>query len=619
MCGIAGLFRAAGLAAGPLPELLRRLAHRGPDGQGERVFSDPSGRPYAAIGARRLAIVDPSGGEQPMSDHEQRYWIVLNGEIYNHHQIRKEMASNDYPYRTVSDTEVVASLLSMLPTDRALSRMDGMFALAIVDTVERRLTLVRDRVGVKPLYWAKTEDGGLAFASELGALRAVPGLRWRPNREALQASLLFEYIPTPLTPWMDVFKLEPGTLLEVDEAGVRTRRWWTPPVPVSGDGGNLERWARSVYGAVQVAVMHRMLADVEVGYLLSGGLDSSFVTALAAARSRGPVKSFAIAVDAPGLDEGGAARAAAAGIGTEHREARLVASDLPRLLGEIRQHMDEPIADSSLVPTLRLMELVSESGLRCVMSGDGADEAFAGYPTCRAHQLAPLATPASGLLRRLTRHLPTRSEGVTADYMARRFTLGLGLPWARRHQIWMGAWLPEELDIGDESAVWAQVDAHALAAEHADPASRALYLDSRLYMSDGVLVKMDRASMAHGIEVRSPFLDRSVVELAASIPIGHKLHGRDTKHVLRVAAKGTVPDDVLRRAKHGFGAPVGPWLRGPNKDLLNGVEDTLSDLIPPAQWRRVVAEHMAGQEDHRRRLWSAVILANWRVGPWGGA
>ena len=619
MCGIAGLFRAEGLDAGPLPEMLARLAHRGPDGQGERVLRDPSGRAYAAIGARRLAIVDPAGGEQPMADHEQRFWIVLNGEIYNHHQIHREMASNDYPYRSSSDTEVVASLLSMLSVDRALSRLDGMFALAIVDTHERRLTLVRDRLGVKPLYWARAEHGGLAFASELKALRAVPGLRWRPNREALQSSLLFEYIPTPETPWRDVHKLEPGTLLEVDAAGVRTRRWWTPPVPVGGDGGNLERWAKSVYGAVQVAVMHRMQADVEVGYLLSGGLDSSFVTALAAARSRRPVKSFAVAVDAPGFDEGGAARAAAAAIGTEHREARLEAADLPRLLAHLRETLDEPLADSSLIPTTRLMELVRESGLRAVMSGDGADEAFAGYPTCRAHQLAPFATPAAGLIQRLGRRLPTRTDGVTADYMVRRFSLGLGLPWARRHQVWMGAWLPEELGVEADSPVWAPVDAHAAAAEGADPASRALYLDSRLYLSDGVLVKMDRASMAHGVEVRSPFLDRSVVELAASIPIGHKLAGRDTKRVLRLAATGTVPDDVLKRAKHGFGAPVGPWLRGPARGLLSGVEDAVADLIPPERWRRVVAEHMAGQEDHRRRLWSAVILANWREGPWGTA
>lgn len=617
MCGIAGLYRADGLEAGPLPGMLGRLAHRGPDGQGERIFTDPSGRPWAAIGTRRLAIVDPHGGEQPMSDHEERFWIVVNGEIYNHHQIRKEMASNDYPYRSSSDTEVVASLLSMLPTDRALSRMDGMFAMAIVDTVERRLTLVRDRVGVKPLYWARTEDGGLAFASELKALRGVPGLRWRPRIEALQASLLFEYIPTPWTPWMDIHKLEPGTLLEIDAGGVRQRRWWTPPVPVAGEGGNLGRWAGSVYGALQVAVMHRMMADVEVGYLLSGGLDSSFVTALAQARSRGPVRSFAVAVDAPGFDEGPAARAAAAAIGTQHREARLVASDLPRLLGTIRQHMDEPLADSSLVPTLRLMELVAESGLRCVMSGDGADEGFAGYPTCRAHQLAPVASPAAGLLQRITGRLPSKSEGVTADYMARRFSLGLGLPWARRHQVWMGAWLPDELGLGPDAPVWGPVDAHAAAAEDADPASRALYLDSRLYMSDGVLVKMDRASMAHGIEVRSPFLDRSMVELAASIPIGHKLKGRDTKHVLRIAATGTVPESVLRRPKQGFGAPVGPWLRGPCKGLLEGVGDRLSDLIPTEHWRRVVEEHSSEKQDHRRRLWSAIILANWREGPWG--
>ncbi len=616
MCGIVGAFRADGLDPGPLQGMIDVLHHRGPDGEGLRTFSRPGGRPYAALGMRRLAIVDPAGGDQPMSDPTGRLWLVFNGEIYNHNPLRKEMESNGLPFRTRSDTEVALGLLAEIPVERALSRMDGMFAMAMVDTEQRRLTLMRDRLGVKPLYWARATDGTILFASELRALRRHPALGFREDRRSLQSLLLWEYIPTPWTAWEGIHKLEPGTWLEVDEQGLRQGRWWTPPVPEGGEGGNLDRWARSVYGAVQVATFQRMSADVPVGYLLSGGLDSSFVTAIAQKRSKDPVQSFSIAVDAPGFDESAAARAVAASLGTLHREARLSHTDLPRILDAIGAHMDEPLADSSLVPTWRLMELVQEAGLKAVISGDGGDEAFGGYPTLRAHQLAPLLEPAGGLMRGLASRLPVSLEGVSRDYMAKRLALGLGLPWARRHQLWMGAWLPDELGVGAQDPIWSVVDAHAAAAAEADPASRAMYLDARMYLSDGVLVKVDRASMAHGIEVRSPYLDRGVFELAASVPLAHKLSARESKIVLRRAAASVLPPETLARKKQGFGAPVGPWLRGPCAHLLAGVEDTLADLVPPATWRQIVREHQEGSADHRRRLWSGIILARWRRGPW---
>lgn len=262
------------------------------------------------------------------------------------------------------------------------------------------------------------------------------------------------------------------------------------------------------------------------------------------------------------------------------------------------------------------MELVAESGLCAVLSGDGGDEAFAGYPTLLAHQLAPLASRLGGALDGLVSRLPVSQEGVSRDYMAKRFMQGLGLPWARRHQVWMGAWLPEELGVGPEDPVWSVVDAHAAAAEAADPQSRALYLDARMYLSDGVLVKVDRASMALGVEVRSPLLDRGVVELAASVPLAHKWSPRESKIVLRRAAAGLLPEETLHRKKQGFGAPVGPWLRGPCQGLLASVEDAIGDLVSPELWRRVVREHLDGVADHRRRLWSGIMLARWRWSRW---
>lgn len=611
MCGIAGLYRLGGVADPKRAQaMVRSLAHRGPDDEAMERWGQP---PWVVLGARRLALVDPAGGQQPGRDATGRIRVFLNGEIYNHSALRAELRSNDVPIRTASDTEVVAHLVALQGIPSALSRLQGMFSLAILDVEAQQLTLVRDRMGVKPLYWRTLADGTLAWASELRALHGLGALQRRT--EALQAFLLQEMIPTPWTPWQGVFKLEPGCFLQIDRQGMRQSRWWTPPVPRGPAPADLDRWASSLHGALQVAVKQRLQADYEVGLLLSGGLDSSAITALAQAQSDRPLRSFSISVDAPGFDEGPEARRVAASLGTQHQEARLGAEDLPRLLDAITEHMDEPLADSSLIATWRLMELVREAGLRCVLSGDGADESFAGYPTTLAHGLADLAAPFAGLLGPLTRRLPTRWEGVTPDYMARRFVDGLSHPWARRHAIWMGAWLPEEL--GAAEAVWEQVDAHAQAAAGADPVSRCLYLDQRLYLADGVLVKMDRASMAHGIEVRSPFLDHSIVTLAADMPVQMKLLGRQRKRVLKRAMAGMLPTETLQRRKQGFGTPIGPWLRGPAKGLLRDLPEQVDDLIPGDRLRAVIAEHAAGVADHRRRLWSALILARWRRGPWG--
>ena len=611
MCGIAGLFRRGGV---PEPQrirpLVRLLAHRGPDDEVVETWGVP---PWVALGARRLSMVDPKGGHQPGRDPSGRVRVFFNGEVYNHVALRAELVASGATLRSHSDTEVLAHLIAIQGIEAALARIHGMFAMAVVDVAAQTITLVRDRMGVKPLYWRALADGTIAWASELRALHALGGLRTR--KEALQAFLLMEMIPTPWTPWEGIFKLEPGTLLELGAGPPQARRWWTPPIPRGPAPADLDRWATSLHGALQVSVKQRLSADVEVGVLLSGGLDSAAVTALAQAQRDRPLRSFSISVDAPGFDEGPEARRVAAALGTQHQEARLGAEDLPGLLHAITEHMDEPLADSSLVATWRLMQLVREAGLRCVLSGDGADESFAGYPTTLAHQVADLAAPFAGLLGPLTRRLPTRWEGVTPDYMARRFVDGLALPWARRHMVWMGAWLPDELRLPE--AAWGLVDAHAAAVSGADPVSRSLYLDQRLYLSDGVLVKVDRASMAHGIEVRSPFLDHAIVQLAADMPVHMKLLGRSRKRVLKRAMAGILPPETLARRKQGFGTPIGPWLRGPNKSLLTHLPEALDDLIPGEQLSAVIDEHLRGVADHRRRLWSALILAGWRRGPWG--
>lgn len=623
MCGIAGLYRAEGVDPTPLAGMVRSLAARGPDD--ERLSTvGPAERPYAALGARRLAIVDLERGTQPIDDGSGRFLVSMNGEIFNHRSMHKQLEAQGHRFVSTGDIEVLANLFASNPRapERCLERLHGMFAVAMVDRQERSLLLARDRMGEKPLYWTVLADGTLAWGSELKALRALPGLSWREDRRALQSFLLFEYIPAPWTAWEGVFKLEAGTLLKADASGIRVERWWTPPVPQPGSEGSMSRWAQSLRNGLQLATVQRLDADVEVGCLLSGGLDSSTVAALAQARNRQPLRTFSLSVDAPGFDEGAAARLVSAHLGTEHRSARLTAGELGPILDRVVAQMDEPLADSSLIATWRLMELVAEAGLKAVLSGDGADESFAGYPTCLAHKLAGpgrlLRGPLEVLLGSKRASKGGASQGgISRDYMARRFVQGLDQPWARRHQIWMGAWLPEEIDAGP--GVWELVDRWAGLVEGSDAVGRALYLDQRLYLAEGVLTKVDRASMAHGVEVRCPFLDHGVVELAADMSSGMKLRGRVGKAVLREVARPLLPAETLARSKQGFGTPVGPWLKGPAAGLLDGLGEGLEDLIPASTLSRCIEEHRQGRADHRRRLWSALVLKRWREGRWGSA
>jgi len=612
MCAIVGVFRLGGVNTKPVPHMARALAHRGPDEHSIRRYGGKE--PYAALGVERLAIVDRQSGKQPASDHTGRWRVALNGEIYNHERLRRELKANGVTFQSGSDTEVLAALISVNGLERALALCHGMFALAVLDTVERRLFLVRDRMGVKPLHWTQTRDGTVAFASEIKAFHQHPNIELEINSEAVYAFLVSEYIPTPHTIWKGIHKVEPGTWLEVNQSGLHHHQWWKPPVGQSGSPGSFERWATSLHGSLQVATSNRMEADVPIAYLLSGGIDSAAVCALASQRSTTPIHTFSMRVSGPGFDEGDAASETANAIGSHHHVASLDVQDLEDLMGHITEVMDEPLADSSLVATWKLMKTISDAGFKCAISGDGADEILGGYPTYFAHRLALPAGPAKGLLNRVVSRLPVNMSGVSQDYMAKRFVDGLGHPWQRRHQIWMGAWLPEEIQAPD--TIWQRFDQCGSLAGN-DPISRAMYLDQRTYLSDGVLVKVDRAAGAHGIEIRSPFMDHSLVELCAQMGSGHHIRGAQTKRVLRKAMSDELAPSITSRQKKGFGSPVGPWLKGSASHLLEGLPEAMSTWIPPDTMKLYIDQHRNGEADHRRRLWSALIFSLWARGPHG--
>jgi asparagine synthase (glutamine-hydrolysing) len=613
MCGIAGIFRYTGPPnLGPLAAMSRAQAARGPDESGEARFDQ------GGFAVQRLAITDPGGGQQPMWDPSGRICVAMNGQIYNHRSLRAELVALGFPLRTTCDTEVVAALIASRGLALALERLDGMFALAAYDRETGALWLARDRMGERPLHYAQLADGTFCFSSELKGLLAHPGVGRTVDSGSVARYLLFEYVPSPRTIYEGVCRLEPGQLLRVDAEGVQKRVYWERPMPVSGTGtpGDLRRWAKSASSSFQTAVFQAVDADVPPAYVLSGGLDSSAVATIAARRPKSKIHAFTVRFSEPSFDEFTPAAAVAAGIGAEHTAVDLPASDLPGLLDTLQAKIDEPLGDSSLVASWRLYEAVRSAGYKVVLSGDGGDELFGGYPTYSAHLLVGLARPVAGLLARATSLLPTSLGNVSFDYKAKRFVAGLDFAHARRHQIWLGAFLPDEIgDLYDEG-VWSEVDAVAEGLS-GDAVARAMALDQRLYLGDGVLTKVDRAAQGQGVEVRSPFLNHRFVELAAQIPTGLKVGPRKTKVVWRKSVEDLLPPAVMKRPKKGFGTPLGLWLKGPCTHLLDGLPDAVAPWLKPDAVAGWIAAHRSGEADNRRRLWTLLMLARWLDGPWG--
>jgi asparagine synthase (glutamine-hydrolysing) len=615
MCGIAGIAR---LGLDPDLEPLDRMrdaqAHRGPDeARSKRLGA-------CGLATVRLAIVDPAGGSQPLCDASGRYWVAMNGEIYNHALLRSLARARGLRFRSSCDTEVVAELVAELGVRAALERFEGMFGLAIWDSLERVLWVARDRMGEKPLHYTTLDDGTFLFSSELKGILSHPSVPREVDPQALGAYLLFEFVPTPRCLYRGIRRLEPGCLLRLSEDGLAHERFWEQPRPVAeGWGaGDSEAWAARLAEAFEASIATRREADVPVGVVLSGGLDSTAVLALADRGRAERSHTFTVTMpEQPSFDEAAPARLLAEHYRTRHQEIPLRASDLPTVLDWIEQGLDEPLGDSSLVGTWWLYRHVHQAGFKAVLSGDGGDELLGGYPTYLAHRWARCARPMRGLLEQGAALLPVSYDNVSLDYKLRRMGAGLGWPPARRNQIWLGAFLPEELPEPLAGDPWREVDGHASRLGPLAPECLAMALDQRLYMGDGVLVKVDRASQANSVEVRTPFLNHEFVALAARCPARLKLRGRRTKWIWRRAVRRILPPELLDRPKKGFGTPVGPWLRGPLSHLLDDLPERVEAWLPPAQVEALVRQHRDGTADHRRRLWTLIILGRWLHGPWG--
>jgi asparagine synthase (glutamine-hydrolysing) len=637
MCGIAGFMTLYGcrsdiISREDLDRMTDILYHRGPDSRGI-WYDGPRG---VGLGHRRLAIRDLSpAGAQPMTSSCGRYVIVYNGEIYSHQEIARDLQQSRRPLNGTSDTVILLEACAEWGVEAVLPRLIGMFAFALFDKETGEIILVRDRLGIKPLYWGIV-SGVLIFGSELKALRAVPGWQARIDRNALAAFMRHNYIPAPHTIYQNVHKLEPGTLLRLGPEGtpVITRYWDLraiveqppPPVAASDDESLAE-----LDILLSDAVRRRMIADVPLGALLSGGIDSSLVAALMMENSDRAINTFSIGFHDKAFDEAPFARKIAQHLGTDHVELYIEPGHALDLVEKLPCWYDEPFADSSQIPTALVCELTRRH-VTVVLSGDGGDEIFAGYARyLLALKIWKMATIVPyGLRKLLARGILAQPPGLLdriGGLLPRRHRRSQ--PGAQLHRL-AKAFHRNDPDLMYRQALshWHEPDSLVLGAHEAkgilwDPGvrrsvpdflDRMQFLDTVTYLPDDILTKVDRASMSVALEVRVPLLDHRIVEKAWSLPQRMKLRDGQTKWALRQALYRRVPRALIDRPKMGFGVPIGDWIRGPLRDwaaaLLDRKRLESQGLFAPGPIRACWEAHLAGS-NHAYPLWDVLMAQAW--------
>ncbi|MEM9386304.1 MAG: XrtA/PEP-CTERM system amidotransferase [Pseudomonadota bacterium] len=628
MCGIAGLFdtqQQRQVEPDLLAQMTRAVAHRGPDGEG--LHQEPG----VGLGHRRLSIIDLAGGAQPMWNDAQDVGVTYNGEIYNFAQVREELIAAGYQFRTRSDTEVIVHGWSHWG-ESCVEHFNGMFAFALYDRRQQSLFLARDRLGIKPLYYSVLPDGWLLFGSELKSLLVHPGLERDLSNESIEEYFAFGYVPEPRTFLASTFKLPPAhtLLLRRGQPLPQPREYWQLSFAVAPCFESTDNTAaesaleEELIERLRTAVDRRLVAEVPLGAFLSGGVDSSAVVAMMAGLSERAVKTCSIAFGEADYDESKFARMVAERYETDHRVKQVDPDDFG-LVEQLAQVYDEPYADSSAIPTYRVCELARQE-VTVALSGDGGDEGFAGY---RRHRWHAWEESIRGRLPQALRRPLFGTAGALYPKMdwAPRFlrakttlqALGRDSLSAYLHSVSI---LPSELrrrllspDLQRELGGYEAVEvfrAHAAKAGRCDPLSLVQYLDFKTYLPGDILTKVDRASMAHGLEVRVPLLDHEFVQWSAQLPASLKLRGREGKYVLKKALEPHLPEDVLYRPKMGFGVPLGQWFRGPLagylRDAITGTELKDTGLFDPASLRRLVDEHQSGRREHTAVLWALLMF-----------
>lgn len=603
-----------------LHQMCERMTHRGPDSEGLMTETG------VALGMRRLAIIDLQTGEQPVWNEDRTVAVILNGEIYNYRELRADLEKRGHRFRSASDSETLPHLYDEYG-ERMVDHLNGMFAFALWDSRRRKLFIARDRFGEKPLYWG-VFDGALLFASEPKVLLAHPSVNPTLNLEALRRYLSFDYVPAPLSIYEGIQKLPAAHTLSLEDGEIKVERYWLLSYKTLQPAPDENEAASHLIDLLGDSVRMRLVSDVPLGVLLSGGVDSSTVAALAVRASSEVVKTFSISFAEKSFDESAYARAVAKFLGTDHHEERLSVDLAANLVGEIGSWMDEPFSDPSLLPTY-LLSRFTRKHVTVALGGDGGDELFAGYQMYYGHKLARIYGQVPAIIRRgliepFVSHLPIKTENISFDYKARKFVAGAEYDPVTRHHIWFGSFMPSEQQqlLTDEVKRVTDPDIYSDARRIVDECDadntmeRMQCADTQLYLAEDILTKVDRASMAVSLEVRAPFLDQRVAEFAASLPENYKLRGRTTKYILKRAAQPLLPPFVTRRGKKGFGVPVAEWIKGSlrplARDLLSPDRIRKSGLFNADYVTKLLDEHERGVANHRKPLWTLLMFELWQ-------
>jgi asparagine synthase (glutamine-hydrolysing) len=619
MCGIAGFTDPGPDARSILAGMNAALGHRGPDGNG--VFVDRG----IALAHTRLAIIDITGGVQPRVDEASGDALIYNGEIYGYQALAAELRSLGAPLRDHSDTEVLFHLIRREGVRRAVERIDGMFAFAYRDGATGALFLVRDRFGEKPLYYGIVGED-IVFASEVPALQCHPAFAGAAlDRDAAYRFLLYEYLPGSVSGWHGIAKLEPGCILTANHGNIRIKHYWRPSMqPVAHVADREEEAIERLEELLSVSVRERVIADVPVGVFLSGGLDSSLITALAA-KAVPDLTAFSVRVGRDSFDETGYAVEVARHVGVQHEVVPLDDEDLLAAFDAVTDKLGEPLADSSLLPTYLVCR--AARGLMTVaLGGDGADELFLGYPNFAVQRFAGamrLIPPAiARLVERAIDALPGGESYMNRRFLWTQLLQGFGAEPARQSVLWMAPFAPNRM-----SALWrpsampqgaivgnlfTEIDSRDAEAGDVGQVERLAYQFLTTYLPDDILTKTDRASMFNSLEVRAPFLSHALAEYACRLPTRFKLRGREKKYILKRLACRYLPERIAYRKKHGFAVPIGRLIRTlfwtQCRDVLMSTSNPAAGWFSRSTIEDLLSEHAAGRNDHGKKLWALYIL-----------
>ncbi|MFV0388118.1 MAG: asparagine synthase (glutamine-hydrolyzing) [Pyrinomonadaceae bacterium] len=615
MCGISGFVNSGSNCNRELlVAMCDTMRHRGPDSAGY-WFGEES-----ALGMRRLAIIDVASGNQPFYNRDKSIVVVMNGELYNYREIREQLIEKGYKFETDSDTEILPHLYEEYGAS-FVEHLNGMFAIAIWDEKLKQLLIARDRFGEKPLYYGKFDDNFI-FASEPKVLLAHPNVSRDVDREALEQYISYDYVPAPRSIFKNIYKLPAAHLLKYRNGEIQIKEYWKLTFR-KREQISFEDAEAELKSLLSDSVKIRMISDVPLGVFLSGGIDSSTVAAFAQKNSSKRIKTFSIGFEEDTFDESKFARLVANHIGSEHFEDRLTVETAKNLITEIGNWLDEPLADASLIPTYLLSRFVSNH-VTVSLGGDGGDELFAGYPMYFAHKVARVyeGVPRfvrTGIVRPLVSLLPTGTGNLSLDFKAKRFVRSDISDEIVRHHSWFGSFSLEEaqrlLVFPSRGDIYADARELLESSDAEDLIEQMQLLDMKNYLSEDILTKVDRASMAVSLEARAPFLDKRIAEFAASIPSNYKLRGRTTKYILKKSVENLIPKEVIYRPKKGFGIPVAKWLNGALNplvhELLSPQRLKSQELFDPVYVSKLVSDHENGIANNYKQIWTLLVFELW--------